>query len=260
MTLESQIHAPVRHQQILNAARAGDGSVRIKDLALLLGVHEMTVRRDLDLLTEQGLLERTHGGARLAALAPSELEYSRRVHQHPEAKARIAIAALALIEEGDTVGLDASTTDLALARLLHQKAISAVVTGLDAANVLASSEVPFVLVGGHFHLPARSFTGGLFSSTLGKLRLDKVFFSCGAVSLGRGFTDHHLPEVESKEALLASGRQLIALVDHSKFGLEAFCQIVSLGGVHTLITDETPALEWSERLESEGVRLVVAGV
>lgn len=258
MTLESQIPSPIRQHHILNTARAG-GSVRIKDLALEFGVHEMTIRRDLDLLVEQGLLERVHGGARITAQTKGELEYSRRIAQHPDGKARIARAALSLIEDGDSVGLDASTTDLALARVLHQRAISAVVTGLDAAGVLAANEVPFILAGGHFHPPARSFTGGLFSSLLGKLKLDKVLFSCGAVSLERGFTDHFLPEVESKTALLASGRQLIALVDHSKFGLEAFCQIAPLEGIHTLITDADPPLEWRERLEFEGIRLVVAG-
>jgi len=257
VTQASQISSPTRQQHILNLARAG-GSVRIKDLALEFGVHEMTIRRDLDLLVEQGLLERTHGGARMAAQTRGELEYSRRIAEHQGAKARIARAALSLIEDGECVGLDASTTDLALARLLHQRAISAVVTGLDSAQVLASSEVPFILAGGHFHPPARSFTGGLFSSLLGKLKLDKVFFSCGALSLERGFTDHFLPEVESKTALLASGRQLIALVDGSKFGLEAFCQIAPLEGIHTLITDADPPLEWRERLEAGGIHLVIA--
>jgi len=243
-------------QQVRGAA-PGSG-VRIRDLAVRLGVHEMTVRRDLDLLSEQGLLERTHGGARLRTQTSSEVAYGRRIASQTEAKARMARAALEFIKAGDTLGLDASTTDLAMSRLLVEREVSAVTTGLDIATQLASSGVPFVLAGGHFHAPARSFTGGLLSSTLSKLRLDVVFFSCAGFTLERGFTDHHLPEVESKEALLSSGRTLIALVDHSKFGVDAFCQIVPLERVQVLITDLEPEQHIRRSLERNGVQLVVA--
>ncbi len=259
LEFQEALEPAFRQQFIMQQVRqAPPGSgVRIKDLAVRLGVHEMTVRRDLGLLNERGQLERTHGGARLRTQTRSEVDYGRRTQAHPEAKARIARAALEFIKDGDTIGLDASTTDLALARLLVEREVSAVTTGLDIATQLASSGVPFVLAGGHFHAPARSFTGGLLSNTLSKLRLDVVFFSCAGFTLERSFTDHHLPEFESKEALLSSRRTRIALVDHSKFGVDAFCQIVPLERVRVLITDLEPEGAVRQALERRRIELRV---
>ena len=104
-----------RQQSILRLAMA-QRVVRIRDLAKQLEVHEMTVRRDLDALSEQGLLERVHGGARMMQQSASEVSYSLRAAQQTDAKQAIARAALRLIQPGDAIGLDASTTALALAQ------------------------------------------------------------------------------------------------------------------------------------------------
>ena len=115
--------------------------MRIRDLARSLGVHEMTVRRDLDALSEQGLMQRLRGGARLTQQAGAEVAYTLRVAQQLPAKARIAGAALGLVQAGDIVGLDASTTALALEQRLGERPVQAVVTSLDVANALASAGI-----------------------------------------------------------------------------------------------------------------------
>lgn len=247
-----------RHQHILRLALS-ERIVRIKDLARMLGVHEMTIRRDLDTLAEQGLLQRVHGGARLTQQAGAEVAYTMRATQQLEPKARIARAALAFIEEGDVVGLDASTTALTLAQHLGGVSVQAVVTGLDIANVLALAKVPFTLIGGTFHERARSFVGSMVTQGLAKLHLDTVFFSAKGLTVGGGFTDAHLPEVEVKERLIATGSKVVALLDSSKVGLEAFSQIVPLSAIDILITDGEPPAEIRESLEAHDIRLVVAG-
>ena len=171
-----------RHEVILQEVLARK-TVRIKDLAHKLGVHEMTVRRDVDTLVEQGLLERIHGGARLLTRASDEVAYSLRVNERADVKARLARAALELIRDGDTVALDASTTVLSLAQIVGARDVNAITTSLDAANALAGANVPFTLIGGTFHARARrSFVGPLATATLKKLHPDKVFFSPPRVS------------------------------------------------------------------------------
>ncbi len=257
MPLETP-QVPLERQQSILRLAVAQRVVRIRDLARQLDVHEMTVRRDLDWLSERGLLERVHGGARIAQQSASEVSYSLRAAQRTEAKQRIARAAMTLIQDGDAVGLDASTTCLALAQRLGERRVNAVVTGLDVAGALAAQDVPFLLAGGNFHPPARSFTGSLVSGTLARLRLDKVFFSAKGFSLERGFTEAHLPEAESKLALIGSGSTVIALVDESKFAREAFCQVVSLERVDVIVTDEMPQPDVTEALKSMDIRLVVA--
>ena len=247
-----------RHRHILQLAFS-ERIVRIRDLARTLNVHEMTVRRDLDVLAEGGLLERVHGGARVAQGAGTEVAYRVRAGQHTGAKEQIAKAALTLIEENDVVGFDASTTALALAQLLGNVPVQAVVTGLDVANVLAAAGVPLTLIGGSFHERARSFVGSLVTQNLSRLRLDTVFFSAKGFSPRTGFTDAHLPEVEVKERLIAVSRRVVALVDSSKFGYEAFGQIAPIERVDILITEAAPPPAVVRALKKAQVRLVVAG-
>ncbi|BDP44050.1 DeoR family transcriptional regulator (plasmid) [Deinococcus aetherius] len=246
-----------RQHQILRRALA-ERVVRIKDLAADLGVHEMTVRRDLDQLAEQGYLERVHGGARLLEKTSEELAHQLRATKNTEAKEAMAQAALGLIQDGDVVALDASTTALALARILHARKVSAIVSGLDAANVLAQNGVPFLMVGGNFHAPARSFVGAFFLDTIARLHPDKVFFSAKAFSPEIGFTDPHLPEVGAKQALIRSASTVVALLDASKFARRALATIATLDQVDTLVTDADPPKDIRATLDAADLQLIIA--
>ena len=254
---------PGRQQDILRRALI-DKVVRVKDLAAEFGVHEMTVRRDLDALCEAGRLSRVHGGARLLDQTSQELSHHLRAGQNVEAKERIARAALELIQDGDTVALDASTTCLALARLLpslhgNGRQVQAIACSLDCANALAAGGVPFLMVGGNFHAPARSFVGAFFMDTMQRLHPDKVFFSAKAYTPDTGFTDPHLPEVGAKQTLVRSGGSAVALIDASKFGRRALATIATHADIDVLVTDLPPDEEVRLRLVVDEIRLVVAG-
>lgn len=257
MSSEVVMPLPGRQQDILRRALT-DKIVRIKDLAAELGVHEMTVRRDIDALCEQGKLLRVHGGAQLLERTSEEISQQMRLAQNVEAKEQIARAALSLIQDGDTVALDASTTSLALARLLPTRKVQAIACSLDAANVLAAGGVPFLMIGGNFHAPARSFVGAFFLDTLQRLHPDLVFFSAKGYTPEAGFTDPHLPEVGSKQALIRSGSSVVALVDHSKFGHKALATIATNADVNTLITDQPPSEQFQTHIENADIHLIVA--
>lgn len=258
MPVDAGTLAQERHHRILEEALAHN-TVRIRDLATSLGVHEMTVRRDLEALAGQGFLERVHGGARLVTQASEEIAHSLRANQQTEAKIRIAQAALEFVLDGDSLALDASTTSLSLARLLPARRVSAVVTSLDAAETLASGDVPFTLVGGTFHPPARSFVGPLVTAALARLHPDKVFFSAHGFTPKAGFTDAHLPEAEVKERLIDSAGFVVALLDHTKFGRQALSSVVPLHRVDVLVTDRDPGADIRAVLDAADTRLVVAG-
>jgi DeoR family transcriptional regulator, fructose operon transcriptional repressor len=248
---------PGRQQDILRRALSAR-VVRIKDLAAEFGVHEMTVRRDIDALCEQGKLLRVHGGAQLLDKTSEELSQSMRAAQNVDAKERIARAALELIQDGDTVALDASTTCLALARLLPARRVQAIACSLDAANVLAAGSVPFLMVGGNFHVAARSFVGAFFVETIQRLHPDRVFFSAKGYTPDAGFTDPHLPEVGAKQALIRSGSSVVALLDSSKLGHRALATIAGHQDINTLITDAELPAEWRARLDEDDIQLIVA--
>ncbi|GAA4023849.1 DeoR/GlpR family DNA-binding transcription regulator [Deinococcus rubellus] len=257
MSIDNVAPLPGRQQDILRRALS-EKVVRIKDLAAEFGVHEMTVRRDLDALCEQGKLLRVHGGAQLLDKTSEELSQSMRAAQNVDAKERIARAALLLIQDGDTVALDASTTSLALARLLPARKVQVIACSLDAANVLSAAGVPFLMVGGNFHAPARSFVGAFFTDTISRLHPDLVFFSAKAYTFETGFTDPHLPEVGAKRALIASGSSVVALLDSSKVGRRALATIAGHADINTLITDADLPAELLSQLDEADIQVIVA--
>lgn len=249
---------PIQRQRRILLQAASREVVRVDELAQLLGVHEVTIRRDLDDLARRGLIERVRGGARLAARGQEELSYSVRAAAVPEAKAAIARKALELVGEGETLGLDASTTALALARLLRGRRVQVVTTGLDAASALAEEQVPFTLIGGTFHAPARSFVGSLANASLERLHLSKVFFSAKGYTPQAGFTDAYPPEVECKEHLIRAGKVVVALLDHTKFGVEALLTIVREDQVDIVVTDREPPREALVAFRQTGTQVLVA--
>lgn len=230
----------------------------MRDLAIEFGVHEMTIRRDFETLVEQGLLERVRGGARLRERMGEELTQQMRAARHIEAKTAIAREALAFINPGDTVAFDASTTALALVRLLQGDEVSAIVSGLDAAAILTANNVPYVMVGGAFHAPARSFTGVLFEDSMARLHPDKVFFSAKSFHADLGLTDSYLPEVGAKRAILRSGGMIIALMDSTKFGRRALATVALPKDIDVLITNAPLAEPDRAALEQAQVRVIIA--
>lgn len=257
MSVPSNLVPAERQQWILRRA-ALERIVKVRDLAEALGVHEMTIRRDLEALAEQGLLERIHGGARIKKQAALESSYHSRATTNVPAKEAIARRARELISPGDTVAFDASTTALSLIRALDAIDLQAVVISLDAAEVLAGAGIPFLLVGGSFHAPARSFVGPLVKSQLDRIHPDVVFFSAKGYTPEAGFTDAHLAEVETKERLIACSDRAVALLDRSKLGKEALGTIEIRGRLEALVTDAPLAPRYREALDSDGVRVLVA--
>ncbi len=233
--------------------------VRVSDLAAEFGVHEMTIRRDLEVLAERGLVERIHGGARMLEQSGLEASFLIRASSHVAEKADIAQTALTFVHDGDTVAFDASTSALAMVRGLAGRNVNAIVLSLDAAEELARTDVPFVLVGGSFHLPARSFVGPLAGRQLERLHPDTVFLSAKGFSARSGFTDAHLAEVETKERLIAAASLVVVLLDHSKFGREALGTFAHADEVDIVVTDSEPEPEFRATFERAGVQLIVTG-
>ena len=246
-----------RRDEILRRAN-NQRVVRIKELAEQLNVHEITIRRDLEVLVEEGRLDRVHGGARLRKQAGLEVSQPIRAVTNRLLKVRIARAAAELIEDGDTTAFDASTTALELQKQLRLTSGLAIVTGLDGACTLAEKGVPFLVIGGTFHAPARSFVGQSLCSQLAQLHPDKVFFSAKGFSVRAGFTDAYLAEVEAKKCLIASANLKVVLLDSSKFDEEALGTIIHADGVDVLITDREPPEKICEILEQSNVQLIVA--
>jgi DeoR family transcriptional regulator, fructose operon transcriptional repressor len=247
-----------RKQQILELL-ASDGSVTVSDLSSLLGVSTVSIRRDLRDLQAAGLLKRTHGGAmtgHIAAFEPSEAE---KEDQLREEKVAIAEVAAAMVQEGETVLLDAGSTTLQIAKLLKSRRDLAVITNaLNVAAELASGEAETTLIGGSLRTKTLSLVGPVAESTLASLYVDRLFLAANGIDLKRGLTTPNVLEAHTKRTMVKSARAVIVVADHTKFGRVTVSQFCEIGEIHCLITDSGAPADFVSAMEKRGVRVILA--
>lgn len=234
--------APARQSRILKELQHHE-AVRVAELAAVLGVSEMTVRRDIEALDASGLARKIHGGAtRLSRLSAVEPGFVSNAEREPEAKTAIAAAALALVEPGMTVALTGGTTTFHLAALLHQvEGLTVVTNSLKVAEVihqLQGISAPKVIVTGGERTPSEALVGPVARAAIDRLNTDICFMGVHGIDHQRGLTSPNLQEADTNSAFVASTNQLVVLADHSKFNVRSLASIAALSQVDTIITDD----------------------
>lgn len=229
-----------RQAYILDRVRE-DGAVRVTDLARELGVSDMTVRRDLELLHQRGLLEKVHGGA--TAVPGSSLfepGFATKLALQQDEKEAIAEAAVVLVEPGTAIGISAGTTTYALARrLVDVPGLTVVTNSVPVADVLYRSGPPdqtIILTGG-VRTPSDALVGPFAVSALRTVHVDLVFMGVHGMDPHSGFTTPNLLEAETDRALVEAGRRLVVVADHMKWGVIGISSIARLDQADVLVTD-----------------------
>jgi DeoR/GlpR family transcriptional regulator of sugar metabolism len=263
MPRNALVDSAQRRQRILGLVNER-GDTLVSELKELLGVSEVTVRSDLAALASRGLVVRTHGGAASPAggfgLKALELTFAARDQSHVELKARIGAAAAALIGNGQSVVLDASTTGLQLARALRQQPpledVTVITNGVHTAlELLNLPGVCTILTGGQLRATAVSLTGALAADLLGKVHASLGFFGAKGLTTTKGLTDVNLQEVEMKAAMAAVCERVVAIVDHTKLGEVGLATFVPLRRVALVITDDEADPRTVAELERAGVEV-----
>ena len=215
------------------------GRVEVSGLSQDLGVSEVTIRGDLQALADVGLLVRTHGGAVPTGGGLQELSLALRSHQQVQEKAHIAAAAAGLVADGDAVALDASSTALAIARLLKSRRYLTIITnGLATAQeLLDAPHVRVVLTGGILRHEAASLVGPGGSEILTRYTSRSASSARTASACPKGLTDVSAEEAEVKRALLARCRQVVAVLDATKWGRVGLAVFAAPHEISQIITD-----------------------
>lgn len=246
---------PDRLSTILEQLSA-NGSVSVTELGSSFGVSLATIRRDLQLLEEQRLVSRVHGGA-VARGILYELPLRYKVARNQEEKRRIADAAATEVSEGATIGFTGGTTTTEVARALSEKAGLTVVTNaLNIASELAvRSNLKLVVPGGVARAASYELAGPIAEATLAGLNLDLVFVGVDGISVEAGCTTHHEVEAHSNRALIERARRAIVVADGSKLGRITFARICELHEIDELITDDGADPGQLAQLQEGGVRV-----
>ncbi|WP_037574995.1 DeoR/GlpR family DNA-binding transcription regulator [Phaeacidiphilus oryzae] len=260
-----------RRQSAILAEIRTIGSVRVAELSARYRVSEMTIRRDLAALARQGLVEKVHGGALLSGSGTGagravEPGFEAKSSWAPAAKEEIARAAAALAVPGSAVALSAGTTTRALARhLAGVPRLTVVTNSVRVAEALEEEAgrrpegdgATVVLTGG-VRTPSDALVGPIAELALHELHVDLLFTGCHGIDPSAGLTTPNLAEAETNRALVGCAGRVVAVADHSKWGVVSLSSFVSLSGVDTLVTDADLA-EPARRAARDHVRrLIVA--
>jgi DeoR/GlpR family transcriptional regulator of sugar metabolism len=242
-----------RLRRITEAVREA-GSIGVAELAALTGASEMTIRRDLEVLAGQGVLERYRGGARSLLLRGEEPPFALRAQEGLEVKRRIAAEVSRLIADGESVVLDSGTTCLEVARALEQRRLTVMPLSLQAVNALAAApQVTLLVPGGRPRPGELSLIGPLTAASLAALRFDTAIIGCCGLDAANGLTAHDLDDAAVKRAAIASTRRVIAVADASKLSRSALAFVTPVSALHAVITDESAPDDETARLSAAGV-------
>jgi DeoR/GlpR family transcriptional regulator of sugar metabolism len=248
-----------RMQHVLHLLDTRD-SVQVSELAESFAVSEVTVRSDLTSLASQGLVARVRGGVRALQQGQSEVGFDLRLRLEVERKRAIARVAASMIDEGQAVALDASTTAYYLALELRNKRELVVVTnGLLVATALADAPGITVLVtGGVLRLSAMSLVGDLGTDVLRTTRINKGFLGARGLSLERGLMDLNPDEVRIKQEMADACEEIYGIFDGTKWHRSALLSFVPVEELAGIVTDSSAPAEEVEAWRAAGVDVVTA--
>ena len=235
------------------------GSVGVAELAAELGVSLASVRRDLQVLEEQRLLTRTHGGA-VALNMVYELPLRYRGGRHKEEKRRIALAAADRVASGiNSVGLTGGTTTTEVARaLMERSGLTIITNALNIASELAlRPNLKLIVTGGWARSESYELVGPLADASLLGLNLDLAIVGVDGISSQGGITTYDMVEAHTNRAMIDRARKVIVVADGSKVGRTAFARIGHIALLSELITDATANGAELEQLREAGMTITI---
>lgn len=236
------------------------GRLSVAEIVTQFQVSEATARRDLEILAEQGRLQRVYGGALPVTQAMPEPPILERETEHAFEKQRIGQAAAGLVQDGETIFLGSGTTVLEAARHLPAlRSLTVVTNSLAVLNILAGlTHITVIALGGMMRPSEQSFIGHLTEQALAEIRMDKVFIGVHAISLDHGLTSDYLPEILTDRAIMKAGRQVIVLADHSKVNTVSTALLAPVSSIHTFVTDSGTPADFITGLKQNGITVQLA--
>lgn len=240
------------------------GRARVAELAVRFGVSTVTIRKDLLAIEADGRLVRTHGGAIAIDRNRAELAFDVRDRLQPDEKARIGAAAADLVQDGESIVMDASTTALYVARQLKKRRgwtqLTVITNGLRLASDLAGHPgITVLMLGGRVRWEALSVVGQLGDGLFSRINVQKAFVGASGFTVDSGLSDATDEEAQIKRSMVAAAREVIAVVDHTKWERAAFATFCQTHEIRTVLTDDAAPPEMVAALRGRDIDVRLCG-
>jgi len=245
-----------RYRQILD--RVSQKEISVLELVRYLDVSEMTIRRDLAMLENQGKLVRTHGGAISSQRLAYEFSFKEKDMRNVEAKKHIGTVAAKLIKPDDVVFIDTGTTALAVARALRSHCPRVIITtNLCVASEFVGEKNTRVLVpGGELSPHSPDLYGEWTQQTLATVHVDVAFLGCDAIDGDGRFYASDTRGAAVSKLMITRSQQCYVVADSSKFGRRAMCQVGMLANLGGVVTDSGLSDKYRKEFNKAGIRVI----
>lgn len=250
----------IERQLLIQSLIKEQQTVKVDELARRLRVSPNTIRRDLNLLENQGVLKRTQGGAILQEMQTSTRQsFDLRSRTNILAKEMIGKYAAKLVKPGSTIILDAGTTTQQLAHNLHHlENLTIATNSLEIAySFMTNPNITVILSGGIVIGASRSLTGLPAENFFAQIHADQIFLATCGISLERGLTNRNMHEIPVKQKMIEVSREVILLADHDKFDKVALSPFAPLRCIHKIVTDEKAPQDMIVQLEKQGIEVMI---
>lgn len=232
--------------------------VVVSELSAAYNVSEETIRRDLEKLENDGLVVKSYGGAVLKEQSFFDLPFNIRKKQRVAEKQKIARLIADMVRDGEALMLDASSTDVYIARALKEKKKLTVITN-SVEVIVELFDVPewtVISTGGVSREKSFALVGPRTDEVLSSYHVDKAIISCKGVDLENGVTDSDEQDASSKRMMLYAAKERILAADHSKFGNTAFTKVAEWADITRFVTDQKPEEKWLQKLKEHRIDCV----
>lgn len=240
------------------------GRARVGDLAAQFRVSAVTIRKDLVLLESERRLVRTHGGAIAVDRSRPELAFEIRERLQSDEKLWIGAAAANLVQDGESIVMDASTTSLSVAHQLKARRgwsqLTVITNGLRLASELAGHPgITVLMLGGRVRWEALSVVGQLGDGLFRRINVQKAFLGAAGFTLESGMADATDEEAQIKRSMVTAAREVIAIVDHTKWGRAAFATFCPTDHMSVILTDGRAPEGMVKALVGRGIDVRLVG-
>ena len=247
-----------RHKFVLDQLQS-EGFVSVRELSNALGVTKVTIRKDLRLLEDKGLLYRSHGSATLVSPYVNEKPVDEKELVNVEDKQAIAKAAIESLKMDEAIIIGSGTTVGAFAQAIPRNAKLTILTS--AMNVtmalLDCKDIEVVQLGGVVRKSSSSVVGHYAEEMMQSFACSKLYLSVDGISLEHGFTTSNMMEAHLNAKMIQSVQKTIVLADASKFGKKGFGKICNLEDVDQIITNKSASKQFVSTLEAKGIEVIL---
>jgi DeoR/GlpR family transcriptional regulator of sugar metabolism len=232
--------------------------VVVSELSNNLGVTEETIRRDLEKLEAEGIVTRTYGGAVLNTEGSFDgVNFYKRSTINLDEKQKIAIKAIELLKNKNTIAADSSSTVLETLKLIRdRKDVVLLTNSTEVLHEFTQSELTIISTGGIFNKNSLSLQGSMAKDMIKRYNVDILLISCKGLDKEKGALDSNEVEVEFKRVLVQQASEVALLVDHTKFDRSAFMQLVDFNNIDYIVTDKCPDDLWMRFFEENEIQVL----